>query len=262
MPLAASTRTAWTSEPEGSSNSVPPLEDGARSWGRPGGQPGGSSSLSGQPAAITYEENGQPVVLVFACASGGGGLKHLEWSNDGWHWVEHGSPPGPSIKTEVISRPVKATALRLPSGQLWRVAVAHGANGHLYSRLLITGAGGWNWQDLRTPPGGARAIARHQHVGEERQLHRHRYLRARDGRPDLADRHRTRQHLGRDRNARLTVTMDPTSARRRPRPRTASAVAGVRRDRYRGPVGPECGMYVSMSDSPDEKRYTDVMIGP
>ncbi|HEY5115781.1 MAG TPA: hypothetical protein VIJ00_09680, partial [Nakamurella sp.] len=112
------------------------LEDGPRSWGRPGGQPGGSSSLSGQPAAITYEENGQPVVLVFACASGGGGLKHLEWSNNGWHRVEHGSPPGPSIKTEVISRPVKATALRLPSGQLWRVAVAHGANGHLYSRLL------------------------------------------------------------------------------------------------------------------------------
>src|SRR5664279_5755322 len=212
MPLAASTRTAWTSEPGGQFELRTALRGRGPQLGS-AGRPAGQVLVPVRAAGGDHlRGDGQPVVMVFACASGGGGLEHLEWSNNGWHWVEHGPPPGTSIKTEVISRPVKATALRLPSGQLWRVAVVHGANGHLYSRLLITGAGGWNWQDLRTPPGGARAIARHQHVGEERQLRRHRHLRACDGRPDLADRHRIRQHLGRDRNARLTVTMDPTSA--------------------------------------------------
>jgi hypothetical protein len=93
--------------------------------------------------------------MVFAAASGAGGLKSLEWRNHRWHWTEHGTPPGTTIRTDVISRPVKATALRLPQGQLWRLAVVVGSNGRLYSRLMITHEGGWHWQDLRTPPGSS-----------------------------------------------------------------------------------------------------------
>ena len=127
-------------------------EDGTRSWSRPGAQPA-FPGLSGSPAAISYEENGQPIVMVFAASGGAAGLKSLEWRG-GWRWVEHGPPPGTSIVADVTSEPVKATALRLPNGQVWRLAVVVGTNGRLYSRLMVTDAGGWNWQDLRTPPGG------------------------------------------------------------------------------------------------------------
>jgi hypothetical protein len=130
-------------------------EDGSRSWSRPSAQPQ-HPSLGGSPAVVTYEEDGQPIVVIFAVGNVGL-LYALEWRN-GWQWREHGAPPGTSIVYGKATQPVKAGALRLPDGQLWVIAVVVTWDGRVFARSSVKGGataaqGNWHWQDLRTPPG-------------------------------------------------------------------------------------------------------------
>lgn len=122
-------------------------EDGTRSWSRPSAQPA-QPGLVGMPAVVSYERDGQPIVQVFAASAGR--LACLEWRG-GWGWREHGLPPGATGLANV-GRTVLATALRLPSGQLWQVAVVVTAAGRVAARIRIND-NDWYWQDLRTPPG-------------------------------------------------------------------------------------------------------------
>ncbi len=122
-------------------------EDGQRAWNKPP-QPK-HLILQGTPSAVTYEQDGRPIVHVFVTDMWGN-LHSLEW-NSGWRWVEHGAPPNTKIKTGKISQPVKAAVARFYGVPNYPVAVVIGENGRLYARDGTSGT--WDWLDLRTPPG-------------------------------------------------------------------------------------------------------------
>ncbi len=121
-------------------------EDGQRDWKKPP-QPN-NAILQGTPAAVTYEQDGQPIVHVFATDMWGK-LHSLEW-NSGWHWVEHGAPPDTEIKTEATAHSVKAAVVRFGGVPNHPIAVVIGKNGRLYAREQLPDS--WEWLDLRTPP--------------------------------------------------------------------------------------------------------------
>jgi hypothetical protein len=121
-------------------------EDGQRAWNKPPMPK--NLILQGTPAAVTYEQDGLPIVHVFVTDMWGK-LHSLEW-NSGWRWVEHGAPPNTTIKTDTIAHPVKAAVIRFAGVPNHPVAVVIGKNGRLYGREQSSS--GWGWLDLRTPP--------------------------------------------------------------------------------------------------------------
>ena len=77
--------------------------------------------------------------------SASGRAWELYYDADGWHWADHGTPPGTSIEYRFTPSAVAA-----PSGYVGVFFVS--SDGELWERYY---ADGWYWADHGTPPGAS-----------------------------------------------------------------------------------------------------------
>lgn len=137
-------------------------EDGTRNWVMP---PASPQPLYGSPNVLVHDEDGQPIVDVFALDKKGQ-LHSLQWRS-AWRWHQHGTPPGTTVR---LGPGVAAATVRYGDKPRLTVAVTVGNDRHIWVRA-DTGANQF-WYDLggNAPEKPKRILGATAHVRNDGKL--------------------------------------------------------------------------------------------